>query len=103
MEEVKNDLGIKADDVEAIKERLVKQGIADLVSVDLFGSVDGKSSAPVVPAPVVVESPAVVPEAAVTGKTSLTPVESLRKGANRGATVNNPTRAVGGATTFVFG
>lgn len=45
-----NDLGIKADDKEAMMARLVAQGIKDVASIDLKGSVDTPTQ-PAVSAP----------------------------------------------------
>lgn len=50
VEEIKNDLGIKADDKEAMIARLVEQGIKDIASIDLKGSVDTPTEPPVAPA-----------------------------------------------------
>lgn len=45
VEEIKNDLGIGADDKEAMIANLVSQGIATVASIDLKGSVDATSPA----------------------------------------------------------
>eukprot|EP00595_Chromulina_sp_UTEXLB2642_P000916 CAMPEP_0196761750 /NCGR_PEP_ID=MMETSP1095-20130614/1052_1 /TAXON_ID=96789 ORGANISM="Chromulina nebulosa, Strain UTEXLB2642" /NCGR_SAMPLE_ID=MMETSP1095 /ASSEMBLY_ACC=CAM_ASM_000446 /LENGTH=528 /DNA_ID=CAMNT_0042111681 /DNA_START=8 /DNA_END=1594 /DNA_ORIENTATION=- len=49
VEEIKNDIGIKADDKEALLANLAAQGITDIVSIDLKGSSD--STQPAVAAP----------------------------------------------------
>jgi hypothetical protein len=43
VEEIKNDLGMKPNDKEAMKANLVSQGITDIKSVDTTGSTDGPS------------------------------------------------------------
>jgi len=80
VEEIKNDLGIDRENKAAMLAKLAEQGV-DAAGIDLFGSVDSKSPAE--------------PEAAAA------PVVAAKS--RTGAVSTNPGRAVGGATSIVFG
>jgi hypothetical protein len=43
VEEIKNDMGMKPNDKEAMKANLESQGITDIKSIDTTGSTDGPS------------------------------------------------------------
>lgn len=82
VEEIKNDLGIAADDKATMMKRLKEQGLTDVVNIDLYGSADTASE----------------------------PVAVTAKGKKPGATLGAPAMAnsprklaTGGRSTITFG
>jgi len=75
VEEIKNDLGIKADDKETMLARLREQGLTDITGIDLFGSVDNATP----------------------------PAKPAAAAAPAAAPVGNRRRAQGGASSIVLG
>ena len=88
VEEMKNDMGMKKNDKEAMMANLVAQGITDVVEIANVGSVDNTT-------------PPVAAAAGPTGMGAGSRVNS--EGAPRVSSVNNSRRAPGGQTTLVLG
>eukprot|EP01036_Dinobryon_divergens_P023420 gene23420-31764_t len=99
VEEIKNDIGMKADDKEAMLKNLADQGIVDVQSIELKGSTaDSASAAIEPPAP---SPPTPVKEKPIAGITQphleapFVPPKSVSK--------FNPRREPGGASSIIFG
>jgi calcyphosin len=107
VEEIKNDLGIKEDDKEAMMANLKAQGIKDVVSIDTKGSTDGPTpeatTASSAPAPMLSRESRVdsVNSAAAGGKANNHAMENNRPGS--AASSFNPRRHPGGQSSITFG
>lgn len=93
VEEIKNDIGMKADDKEAMMKNLVAQGITDIQSIELKGSTAAASTPEPVAAP-----------AAPTKVAGIKPPhEQAPFVPPKSASKFNPRREPGGASSIIFG
>lgn len=86
VEEIKNDLGIAADDKEAMMANLAAQGITDVVGIDTKGSADNTT-------PAVTAKPAA----------AQTPVKGDKAAAGAAVVAKAHKRIKGGESTIMFG
>ncbi len=83
VEEIKNDLGIKGDDKDAIVAKLKEQGVEDIDSIELSNGTTIKASEPV-------------------GADVATPAKPEQSAVGRPANGYNPRRQPGGASTLTL-
>jgi len=93
VEEIKNDLGISGDDIEALTAKLVEQGITDIESIETSGGKKAK---------VEVASDTATKTNHAPAGTKPTGGEFVSRPATSAA-ANNPRRQPGGASTLVLG
>lgn len=102
VEEIKDDLGVSADDKDVMLANLVKQGISDVVDFSWSGSVSSSVSEPVSTPVVSVPAP-VVPTSVETAKAGFKQQTAEHVPPTKHRSVNNPRRDPGGASSIIFG